>query len=329
MLAGFVTDEQDLDFVEAKLHEPTNISKMSGSTSTTQELDDRVFPHPWTGVSPEIQIMFSKVGRLIRANCQISLVRSAPRSDLSLDPDFDLGASLEFFAILNLVAEAETLEEQLLSFEPPSITSLVDAGDENTPVQQYLSLAEAYRCAALIEIYRVFPDILQKRAAVAGSFPPGLVRNGELISSQLLALLSVPQDPNDLITSLALHVVSILESIPSSSGTRCLQPIVLIAAACELRFSSSSPSAFPFEDLTSVSFVNAPILNGISSRELDIAAGRRFVVTRLQEFQLSLPAKPITKALQLIQETWDRSDLGQHVFWVDVMNEMGWQTIFG
>jgi hypothetical protein len=31
----------------------------------------------------------------------------------------------------------------------------------------------------------------------------------------------------------------------------------------------------------------------------------------------------------LVKETWVRADLGQEVFWMDVMDEMGWKTIFG
>lgn len=50
-------------------------------------------------------------------------------------------------------------EEQLLSVNSPSEAEVVDTGDENTPVVQYILLAEAYRCAALLEIYRVFPII--------------------------------------------------------------------------------------------------------------------------------------------------------------------------
>ncbi len=71
------------------------------------------------------------------------------------------------------------------------------------------------------------------------------------------------------------------------------------------------------------------MFNSLTSREVDIAAARRFAKTRLQEYQSSLPAKPVIKALQLIQETWERVDLGQDVYWMEVMDEMGWNTIFG
>ena len=216
------------------------------------------------------------------------------------------------------------MEEELLSFEPPSITSLVDAGDENTPVQQYIYLAEAYRCAALLELYRIFPSILLTRVPSAedgfASSSTSLNANQNVFS---FLPTSISQAPDDFLISLSLHVVSLLEKLPPTSGTRCLQPIVIIAAASELRFSPASPSD-PF-----MPAVASSIFNSLTNREVDIASARRFIVTRLQEFQLSLPAKPIVKALQLIQETWARADLGQEVFWMDVMEEMGLESIFG
>ena len=74
---------------------------------------------------------------------------------------------------------------------------------------------------------------------------------------------------------------------------------------------------------------SSSIFNSLTNREVDIASARRFVTTRLQEFQLSLPAKPIVRALMLVQETWARADLGQEVFWMDVMDEMGWKGCDG
>jgi hypothetical protein len=71
------------------------------------------------------------------------------------------------------------------------------------------------------------------------------------------------------------------------------------------------------------------VFGSITSREIDIAAARRFVVKRLQEFQLSLPAKPIILALRLVEETWKRSDEGKESFWMDIIGEMGWASIFG
>jgi hypothetical protein len=241
-----------------------------------------------------------------------------------MDMDFDIQYLQDSLATIEIVAKAQSLEEELLAFEPPSISSLVDAGDENTPVQQYIYLAEAYRCAALLEIYRVFPSILVKSVPLTNNTfasTSSLNLNQETFTS-----LPIPIDnQDDFLISLALHTISLLERLPSNSGTRCLQPIVIIAAASELRFSSSSSSSDPMSSF----LPSGRVFGSITSREIDIAAARRFVVKRLQEFQLSLPAKPIVLALRLVEETWKRSDEGKESFWMDIIGEMGWASIFG
>jgi hypothetical protein len=337
MLASFVEDEEHLRIVEEAPRE---------SISRPLSEDHQIFPHPWAGVAPKLQVLFSKIGRLVRA------YRKVP---FKAFPDFDLNNSFfgfnseesnaqgSYVSESRWVASALDLEGQLLSFNLPSETDLVDAGDDNTPVGQYILLAEAYRCAGLLEIYRVFPSTYLLRQS----------------TTQEIMSVSAIQPVGEFLISLALHIISLLEKIPKTSGTRCLQPVVLIVAASELRFSPPTNSTFPPDDPFMV-FTNgvmpglesnaASLFNAISSFELDVAAARRFVMTRFQDFQLSLPGKPMGKAITLLQETWARADLGQEVFWskrnhscvqssrirevltsflVDVMSEMGLETIYG
>lgn len=326
MLAGFVEDDIDeFGFGECETREFDSPSTPGSDATASGDDKGQIFPHPWTGVAPKVQKLFAQVGRLIRNYRKIKAQDALSLNFLSLDLGFEVEFPQDSIATIEATAKSQSLEEELLAFEPPSIFSLVDAGDENTPVQQYIFLAEAYRCAALLEIYRIFPSILFKRVPFTdntfAASPSG---------NQISPFLPIPtsQPPSDFLISLAMHTISLLEKLPSTSGTRCLQPIVLIAAASELRFSppsiSISDPLSPFMPATSSS-----IFNSLTNREVDIAAARRFVTTRLQEFQLSLPAKPIVKAEMLVKETWERADLGQEVFWMDVMDEMGWKTIFG
>ncbi|PMD47532.1 hypothetical protein L207DRAFT_551068 [Hyaloscypha variabilis F] len=327
MLAGFVEDDIDEFGVEDFDKRPWDVESSSrGGTNSSGDDKGQIFPHPWTGVAPKVQKLFAKVGRLIRSYRRTKTQEAASSLDfLSLDLGFDIEFSQDSTATIEATAKAQELEEELLSFEPPSVSSLVDAGDENTPVQQYIYLAEAYRCAGLLEIYRIFPSILFKRVPfIENTFA------SSSSSHQISPFLpvSTSQPPSEFLISLAMHTISLLEKLPSTSGTRCLQPIVLIAAASELRFSqpsiSMSDPLSPF-----MPAISSSIFNSLTNREVDIASARRFVTTRLQEFQLSLPAKPIVKAEMLVKETWDRADLGQEVFWMDIMDEMGWKTIFG
>jgi hypothetical protein len=327
MLAGFVEDDIDDFGVEDFDKRPWDVEFSSvGDTNASGDDKRQIFPHPWTGVAPKVQKLFAKVGRLIRSYRRTKTQEAALSLDfLSLDLGFDMEFPQDSTATIEATAKAQELEEELLSFEPPSVSSLVDAGDENTPVQQYIYLADAYRCAGLLEIYRIFPSILLKGVPFAENTFASSSSSHQI--SPFLPV-STSQPPSEFLISLAMHTISLLEKLPSTSGTRCLQPIVLIAAASELRFSQPSMS---MSDPLSLFMpaTSSSIFNSLTNREVDIASARRFVTTRLQEFQLSLPAKPIVKAEMLVKETWDRADLGQEVFWMDVMDDMGWKTIFG
>ncbi|KAH6673355.1 fungal-specific transcription factor domain-containing protein [Halenospora varia] len=318
MLAGFVSD--DVDEFGFESSSPTSTSSATSPPTTLGETH-RIFPHPWTGVAPKIQRLFAQTGRLIRSYRK-SLSFDATSLDF-LDLDLNLDFNLPSQASIQALQTAQTLEEELLGFEAPALTSLVDAGDQNTPVHQYLLVAEAYRCAALLQLYRVFPHLLSRRVPVLelgfSSFEPSYDGGGDSTGTGI-GNLPIPfsQHPNDFLLNLALHTVSLLETLPPTSGTRCIQPILFIAVASELRFPPPS---------------NHISQGSITTQEIDIATARRFVTGRLQEFCHSLPAKPIRQALRLVEETWARldrgSEVGQGCFWMDVMEQIGGETIFG
>jgi hypothetical protein len=318
MLAGFVEDDVDeFGLGDVALLEQRSPDDTEASSSTGEK--ERVFPHPWTGVAPKVQQLFASVGRLIRHYRRATTRDTSSFDFLSLDFIFDIDSN----SVTDSISQAQALEEELLSFSPPSVTSLVDAGDENTPVHQYILLAEAYRCGALLELYRVFPSILLRRVPLTDS---GFATSAD---SNLFSFLPINTTlpPEEFLLSLALHTISILESLPLSSGTRCLQPIIFLVAGSELRFPNSS---FPFDPaFNPASQASSSMFNSITNREVDIATARRFVVSRLGELCNSLPGKPVKRALRLVEETWARGDRGDDVFWMDVMQEMGLETIFG
>ncbi|KAH8804746.1 fungal-specific transcription factor domain-containing protein [Xylogone sp. PMI_703] len=303
MLAGFVDDMDDFD-------PPPSAFDLDHLNDVDN--NEKVFPHPWTGVAPRVAKLFREVGRLIRKYRRITLHDASSLTFLSMELGLDINIPQDSLAAIEATARAQDLEEELLAFNPPGIDTLVDAGDENTPVQHYILLAETYRCAALLEIYRVFPSILMKR-----------------VPSTASVAAAASTSPGEFLVSLALHIISLLESIPSRSGTRCLQPLVLIAAGSELRFSSPAapqpaPSTDPFFAAPSISIPT------LTPQDVSIATARRFVVRRFQDFATMMPAKPILRAEMLVKETWSRADSGvDGVFWMDVMGGMGLEGIFG
>ncbi|RFU35700.1 hypothetical protein B7463_g723, partial [Scytalidium lignicola] len=333
MLAGFVDDMDDFD-PPPSAFDIDHLNDMDNN--------DKIFPHPWTGVAPRVAKLFREVGRLIRKYRRITLHDASSLTFLSLELGLDIDMPQDSLAVIEATARAQDLEEELLAFNPPELDSLVDAGDENTPVQHYILLAEAYRCAALLEIYRVFPSILLKRVPNAANtagldFGIGIGERPYATTPRFFDFLpastATSTSPGEFLVSLALHIISLLESIPSRSGTRCLQPLVLIAAGSELRFSSPSTSHLPSSNTSTIPpFFGTPSINipTLTPQDVSIATARRFVVRRFQDFATMMPAKPILRAEMLVKETWSRADGGvDGLFWMDVMSGMGWEGIFG
>lgn len=287
MLMGFVTDDA-MSFSPPSVLRPRRVSKQKGPAA--RRSDGKIVPHPWTGIGPTGQFLLAEVGRLVRR-------------ERSLDKDSAMDIRRRQENALN----ASSLEEDLLALEYPSTDDLADTGDERTPKQNFIVIAEAYRCAGLLELYRVFPSILRKRL---GNGNPSATNSVDFHFP--MPRFETPYEDTDIklwLNSLAMHILRSIESLPSSSGTFCIQPLLLVIAASELQFVSS------------VDFFD------VHANDSKILSARDFVMRRLQEFALRLPNKPLRQMIQLIKETWRQSDEGNDAFWVDVMNEKGWHTV--
>ncbi|KAJ4374276.1 hypothetical protein N0V83_003017 [Neocucurbitaria cava] len=287
MLMGFVTEDA-MSFSPPSGLRPRVVSKKN--TPAARRPDGKIVPHPWTGVAPLVQFLFAEVGRLVRR-------------ERSLDRD----SAMDFRRRQENLQNAASLEEDLLALEYPSVDEVADTGDERTPKEHFIVMAEAYRCAGLLELYRAFPPILRKRL---GTDKLSGIDNVDFQFP--MPRFETPYEDTDMrlwLNSLAMHILRSIESLPSSSGTFCIQPLLLVVAASELKFVSS------------VDFFD------VHANDAKVNSAREFVIRRLQEFSLRLPNKPLRQMIQLIQETWRRSDDGQDAFWIDVMNEKGWHTI--
>ncbi|EAT92358.1 hypothetical protein HBH56_137760 [Parastagonospora nodorum] len=287
MLMGFVTEDA-MCFSSPSGLRPRRVSKQN--SPATRRPDGKIVPHPWTGIAPTGQFLLAEVGRLVRR-------------ERSLDKDSAVDIRRRQENALN----AASLEEDLLALEYPTADDLAETGDERTPKQDFIVIAETYRCAGLLELYRVFPSILRKRLG------KDKFSTSENVDFHFpMPRFETPYEDTDTklwLNSLAMHILRSVESLPSSSGTFCIQPLLLVIAASELKFVSS------------VDFFD------VHASDSKILTSRDFVIRRLQEFALRLPNKPLRQMIQLIKETWRQSDEGQDAFWIDIMNEKGWHTI--
>lgn len=300
MMMAFVTPDSNV-------HQPGTDSSsqrlmIGDSTSAVPLPKERSLPHPWTGVAPKSQMLFAEVGRLVRAE-------RLAQASVSLG-EFDAAA----IASQTRYSLAEALEAQLLSLEPPDPATMIDPGDAETTAQDFIVIAEATRLSAILEIYQVFPALLQLRLGCHAEDQTELLRS--LDPSGL-----VPESSQgvDFTNALAIHIISLIRQLSEISGTRFQQLMLLVVAACALRYSTApSPTAS-----------GAFSLPHDLSADIRVAAARDFALRRLQNHASRLPAKPIFRMIELVQEVWRQLDAGLDAFWLDVMIANGWETVMG
>jgi hypothetical protein len=138
MLLSFVTDNESMVFSD------TSTSSM-GEALVLQRI-----PHPWTGIARDTQFTVHEVGRLVRRERKRIRARQFTSQD-------------EIARAQMAIKKARELEERLLGLAHPSEAEIISPGDEETPVWHLLTMAEVYRCTGLMQLYRVFPDLLRNR----------------------------------------------------------------------------------------------------------------------------------------------------------------------
>lgn len=294
MVTSFVADEIEIDVVQP--YPSTDHVRIDNvEESPCLELppiinSSELLPHPWTGVSPESQMLLGQVGRLVR--------RARVHGRCLENGGHLFGLALE-------------LEESLLAAASPNTGSMTDCGDLVTQNTDFITLAETTRDAGLLELYRVFPGLLQRRLGPDHDADDGM--DGENDPGALSASAS-----RSWLTSLALHILRRLELIPDSSNVRCHQLLLIVIAAAELRLPSLGKiNHAEFSDL-----------------DLEVLWGRQFARAKLHQLAIQLPAQPVYTILELITEVWRRIDASSDqrsddTFWIDVMVEKGWHTVMG
>ncbi|KAJ5525940.1 Aflatoxin biosynthesis regulatory protein [Penicillium frequentans] len=139
MLLSFVADNDSAMF-----------SDKSCASPVEESLVLQRVPHPWTGIARDAQFTVHEVGRLIRRERK----RVRARTFTSHDDIRRAQMAIE---------KARELEERLLNLAHLTEAEIVSTGDDETPVWHLLTVAEVYRCTGLIQLYRVFPDLLRNR----------------------------------------------------------------------------------------------------------------------------------------------------------------------
>ncbi|KAK7211567.1 hypothetical protein V2G26_018745 [Clonostachys chloroleuca] len=285
MLLVFLTDRKNLG---------TYTTESEGPASATLDPSQPIEPHPYSGLSRETVKLLTDVGMLIfQYRKHISNVKFMTERDLDV--------------FRQSLRDARRFERRLLAHRTPHLSLVKDTGDPKTSLVHLQLIDEAYRCTGLLQLYRVFPDLLNERYAPW---------------DEQLILLPVPsetvpsaQERQTWLTKLAIHILNILREIPFESRTRSVQPFIMVSSASELKH----------DDL---SYADGNL--GVSQFSIEVARARKFISSRLAAYTHILSLRKIRVIFELIRSIWSALDAGEKdVYWLDVAYEKQLGTMMG
>lgn len=204
-------------------------------------------------------------------------------------------------ALQNLIAEAADLEQHAFTQAVPNVQQIEDPGDPATPVEHLVKMAECHHETALLQLYRVFPDLLIRRLALD-------LADGCEGSAQ-----DVDQLLEKHCHAKAMHILETLSSIPDSSSTTPFQTILLLSTSSELKIDTR-------QEIHDFGLTVAPPASGFleNSRTMDM---RQFVVKRLSS-QHPIPGDRLPRLLRVVRKIWsllDCSGKSEMAYWFDVV----------
>ena len=237
-----------------------------------QETEFDRWPHPFTGASSTATYNFLAVGQLVRRQRRMATSHAF--------------ASRRYLEELEaLLLEATALEEIISSEALPIAGELEDPQDQATPLAHLIKIAECYRDSALLQLYRVFPDLLSQRLGC----DKGLDND----------------DSNKFLSALALSILEEITSIPVESGTTPFQAVLLLSVSGELRMTSD------------VSWSSSS-----SSHNIKIVEARTKLMQRLTVSQREIPGQRLYNLLRMVRQVWARLDnagLDENIYWLEVV----------
>jgi hypothetical protein len=340
MLLSFVADN-DMVF-----------SDNSRTSSADEQLVLQRVPHPWTGIAKDTQFTVHEVGRLVRHERK----RIRSRNFTSQDDIARAQMAIE---------KARELEERLLGLAHPSEAEIVSPGDDETPVWHLLTMAEVYRCTGLMQLYRVFPDLLRNRlpnpstthfsktaSTSRDPFFPIDLDSMNMSTGFCDTSPSTANTQSNTHTSASLSPPNIYTSQPDEQIPDTLYntwltefAVTTISRLKTIPLESRTRCLQPFLLVASCSELRLPSPpeeggnhehNGsteaptVSMEAIEVSQTRRFILGRLTSFLHVLPPKPINVCLRLVREVWRRMDAGEtDAYWIDIMIEKGWETTMG
>lgn len=280
-----------------------------------------IYPNPWTGICSPIFVYFAQVGTLGRQHSMIKNISSTTTADIQRRLREDL------------VEQAKVTERAILDFTVPDENTVEDTNDPLTTICHLQNVAKVYRLVALVELYRVFPELLHVHAQETPL-------NAQTTSSREDGPVH-SLEPRVQLLAIATSILVIISTIPQESGANVLLAMPLMIAGSILQPGKHPISPGPGR--SSWGLVSAEILS-LPAQEDIYMQWRDFVRMRINAIRNRVGLAVISRALEIMEKVLARADIQavaekqsdhstglstQFVHWTDVMVEERLETVFG
>ncbi|KAL3600095.1 hypothetical protein FPOAC2_04326 [Fusarium poae] len=267
MVLSFITDTERLG------NSAAGLSRTSGPLPP----NSIITPNPFSGVTRGAVGIFTDTSRLI-----YKLRKRLPQLRFIRETDINF--------LRETLDEAHRLEHRILGYRPLDATTIVVLGDPHTTPEHFKILDEVFWYTSLLQLYRVFPDLLIQR------YQPWNPQN--ILQAEAASHVPSRDETEEWLMKLALHILAMLQSIPLDSRTRSIQAPIIVALSSELRYKSPDVSRF---DSESEAGYHEAISPSTISHSVEIAWARRFVMSRLSIYWHVLPLQKVKKYQILVK----------------------------
>lgn len=238
---------------------------------------------------------------------KVTMFRSMGRTIGSWVSHDDVKLHNLFGGHLQFTDMVDEIEEALLAYTCPTLDEVEATNDANTPMEDLLLIAEAYRYAGLLQLYRACPHLLRIRLSlIEGNW--AFHHNHDNACEEAVV--------DKFLLGLATRTLEIIAKISPESGTRNLQPLILIMVANELRLD------------TQIEPTSRDAVPDDTQNEGPVYA-REFLWARLLHCVQFIALHSTAFALDIVKETWAKMDMGKRVFWLEITIKNGWEGSLG
>lgn len=187
-------------------------------------------------------------------------------------------------------------------------------------------MAQVYQLTMLLELYRVFPELLDSE--------------GQENAHPKSPSSTKPAEANhfESLVALAISCLTVLSSVPQTSGTKAIQLLPLVIAGSALQHSGQSMA----DSLSITPHCSSQVVVSLFSTRSVVTYWRSVVRERLTNLSRYVGLDSAKRGIKIVGKVWMRADMqswsdgteceAEHrvlIDWAEVMSEENLDTLLG